>query len=174
MVEGSGNSARKDMSQSQVVSPQNPRDPHRAKPHADNNEPVLLPTPVLSLRLSLVAARFKVSQGEDAALWMARRDEKFQLGKKRPADGDPDGAQPLTKRFGRLQLGRSQAVVVADARLTCILASQIIIMGQSPVLGPVALRALIPPHGGSRGRSTMPCNWMIRNTRPTSTIWSRN
>ena len=26
-------------------------------------------------------------------------------GKKRPAQGDPDGAQPLTKRFGRLRIG---------------------------------------------------------------------
>jgi hypothetical protein len=35
---------------------------------------------------------------------MARNDEKTS--KKRPAEGDPDGAQPLTKRFGRLQIGR--------------------------------------------------------------------
>lgn len=28
------------------------------------------------------------------------------LGKKRPAEGDPDGAQPLTKRFGCLQIGK--------------------------------------------------------------------
>ncbi|KAJ5903733.1 hypothetical protein N7504_006116 [Penicillium tannophilum] len=34
---------------------------------------------------------------------MARSEEKSQ-GKKRPADGDPDGAQPLTKRFGFLQI----------------------------------------------------------------------
>lgn len=33
-------------------------------------------------------------------------DERPQYGRKRPAEGDPDGAQPLTKRFGRLQLGR--------------------------------------------------------------------
>lgn len=31
-------------------------------------------------------------------------DERPQYGRKRPAEGDPDGAQPLTKRFGRLQL----------------------------------------------------------------------
>ncbi|CAI7651410.1 unnamed protein product [Penicillium pancosmium] len=36
---------------------------------------------------------------------MARSDERSQHGKKRAAEGDPDGAQPLTKRFGRLQLG---------------------------------------------------------------------
>ncbi|KAJ5392359.1 hypothetical protein N7509_007849 [Penicillium cosmopolitanum] len=35
---------------------------------------------------------------------MARSDERSQHGKKRAAEGDPDGAQPLTKRFGRLQL----------------------------------------------------------------------
>ncbi|KAJ5577779.1 uncharacterized protein N7459_006743 [Penicillium hispanicum] len=34
---------------------------------------------------------------------MARSDEKSH-GKKRPAEGDPDGAQPLTKRFGSLQI----------------------------------------------------------------------
>ncbi|KAJ5628363.1 hypothetical protein N7490_010591 [Penicillium lividum] len=34
---------------------------------------------------------------------MARSNEKTQ-GQKRPADGDPDGAQPLTKRFGFLQI----------------------------------------------------------------------
>ncbi|KAJ6120241.1 hypothetical protein N7523_004521 [Penicillium sp. IBT 18751x] len=33
---------------------------------------------------------------------MARSDEKTS--KKRPAEGDPDGAQPLTKRFGSLQI----------------------------------------------------------------------
>ncbi|KAJ5127514.1 hypothetical protein N7448_008293 [Penicillium atrosanguineum] len=33
---------------------------------------------------------------------MARSDEKTS--NKRPAEGDPDGAQPLTKRFGRLQI----------------------------------------------------------------------
>lgn len=35
---------------------------------------------------------------------MARSDDKSQS-KKRPAEGDPDGAQPLTKRFGCLQIG---------------------------------------------------------------------
>ncbi|KAJ5246951.1 hypothetical protein N7468_001934 [Penicillium chermesinum] len=35
---------------------------------------------------------------------MARSDGNSQ-GIKRPADGDPDGAQPLTKRFGCLQIG---------------------------------------------------------------------
>lgn len=49
---------------------------------------------------------------------MARSDEKFQHGKKRPADGDPDGAQPLTKRFGRLQIGRLRCVAVAGVKLT--------------------------------------------------------
>ncbi|KAJ5088143.1 hypothetical protein N7456_011759 [Penicillium angulare] len=34
---------------------------------------------------------------------MARSDENAP-GRKRPADGDPDGAQPLTKRFGYLQI----------------------------------------------------------------------
>ncbi|KAJ5663749.1 hypothetical protein N7507_004480 [Penicillium longicatenatum] len=34
---------------------------------------------------------------------MARSDEKSQ-GKKRPAESDPDGAQPLTKKFGCLQI----------------------------------------------------------------------
>ncbi|KAJ5936448.1 hypothetical protein N7454_005083 [Penicillium verhagenii] len=34
---------------------------------------------------------------------MALSDENPQ-GKKRSADGDPDGAQPLTKRFGSLQI----------------------------------------------------------------------
>lgn len=99
-------------------------------------------------------------------LWMARSDEKFQLGKKRPADGDPDGAQPLTKRFGRLQLGRPRVVLVAEAKLTHNLASQIIILNQSPVLGPVTMRtALTLPRP-----LTMSCSWMIPNTRPTSTI----
>lgn len=51
-------------------------------------------------------------------LWMARSDENFQHGKKRRADGDPDGAQPLTKRFGRLQLGMFRCVAVAGVRLT--------------------------------------------------------
>ncbi|CAI7585657.1 unnamed protein product [Penicillium manginii] len=35
---------------------------------------------------------------------MARSDERSQHGKKRAAEGDPDGAQPLTKRFNQLQL----------------------------------------------------------------------
>lgn len=38
---------------------------------------------------------------------MARSDEIPQLGRKRRADGDPDGAQPLTKRFGYLQIGKN-------------------------------------------------------------------
>ncbi|KAJ5286903.1 hypothetical protein N7478_002589, partial [Penicillium angulare] len=42
---------------------------------------------------------------ERGVLWMARSDENAP-GRKRPADGDPDGAQPLTKRFGYLQIGR--------------------------------------------------------------------
>ncbi|EPS26060.1 hypothetical protein PDE_00996 [Penicillium oxalicum 114-2] len=36
---------------------------------------------------------------------MARSDEIPQHGRKRHADGDPDGAQPLAKRFGYLHIG---------------------------------------------------------------------
>ena len=43
--------------------------------------------------------------------WMARTDEIPQLARKRPADGDPDGAQPLTKRFGYLHIGNDSSVV---------------------------------------------------------------
>lgn len=31
--------------------------------------------------------------------------ETPQHGKKRPAENDPDGDQPLAKKFGRLQIG---------------------------------------------------------------------
>lgn len=48
---------------------------------------------------------------------MARSDERSS-GKKRPAEGDPDGAQPLTKRFGYLQIGRPRCGVVAGVELT--------------------------------------------------------
>ncbi|KAJ5675880.1 hypothetical protein N7462_008777 [Penicillium macrosclerotiorum] len=45
---------------------------------------------------------------------MARNDERSQHGKKRPAEGDPDGAQPLTKRFGRLQIDNEPVVARAQ------------------------------------------------------------
>lgn len=50
-MEGSGTLARKDMSQSQVP-PQNPRNPHRKQPRADN-ERALLPTPQFKLVIFL-------------------------------------------------------------------------------------------------------------------------
>lgn len=37
---------------------------------------------------------------------MARNEEIQGRGRKRPAEADPDGAQPLTKKFGHLRLGR--------------------------------------------------------------------
>lgn len=40
---------------------------------------------------------------EREAKWMAGEEGH---GKKRPAEADPDGAQPLTKRFGHLRIGR--------------------------------------------------------------------
>lgn len=45
---------------------------------------------------------------------MAQSDERHS--RKRAAEGDPDGAQPLTKRFGRLHLGmlpRGMRVAIA-------------------------------------------------------------
>ncbi|KAJ5099127.1 hypothetical protein N7532_006128 [Penicillium argentinense] len=50
---------------------------------------------------------------------MARSDEKSQHGKKRPAEGDPDGAQPLTKRLGRLQLDSHNDGSGPGARARC-------------------------------------------------------
>jgi hypothetical protein len=35
-------------------------------------------------------------------------------GKKRPAEADPDGAQPLTKRFGHLRIGRQLSLEVVE------------------------------------------------------------
>lgn len=48
---------------------------------------------------------------------MARSDEKSH-GRKRPAEGDPDGAQPLTKRFGHLQIGRALRNLLVSPKLT--------------------------------------------------------
>ncbi|KAJ5166549.1 uncharacterized protein N7482_005330 [Penicillium canariense] len=46
---------------------------------------------------------------------MARSDEKSH-GRKRPAEGDPDGAQPLAKRFGRLQIDNEAPISEARAQ----------------------------------------------------------
>lgn len=84
---------------------------------------------------------------------MARSDERSQHGKKRAAEGDPDGAQPLTKRFGRLQLGMFSpgadqvkikwVAIALRLRLGCDYGSSIdmssipqTMLSRAPVLGP--------------------------------------
>lgn len=95
-VECSGDSARKDMSQSDFP-PLDPRNPHRANPLG--NDRLLLPTP----RFNSLFARVFATCVPGEVSWMAN----VTSGKKRAADGDPDGAQPLTKRFGYLQIGKA-------------------------------------------------------------------
>jgi hypothetical protein len=52
-------------------------------------------------------------------VWMAGEEGH---GKKRPAEADPDGAQPLTKRFGHLRIGRQlrlEVVEVVQVNIFC-------------------------------------------------------
>lgn len=124
IMEGSGSAARKmrRMSQGalqQSSSSRNSRNPH---PHRTNNtlsppvnrEYARLPERPISDSLTVINCLVIFSPpssvfsctGGGCWLWMARSDEIPQLGRKRPADGDPDGAQPLTKRFGYLRIGK--------------------------------------------------------------------
>ncbi|KAJ5545325.1 hypothetical protein N7461_007629 [Penicillium sp. DV-2018c] len=74
------------MSQSQFPVPHHPKNPHRA-PIRQRQTHTLIHKPL------------SLEEG-----WMARNEEFRSHGKKRPAQADPDGAQPLTKRFGYLRL----------------------------------------------------------------------
>lgn len=80
---------------------------------------------------------------------MARSDERSQHGKKRAAEGDPDGAQPLTKRFNQLQLGMfSLSRWGCDCGYDCVAIKSSIdislipqtMFRRAPVLGPDTTR----------------------------------